>query len=75
MVKAVGFPWKIKKRDVLKFFDGLDILNGEQGIRVVKRGKGAMEAYVNFATSADRYFALSRNRMKIDSQTIYGKFL
>lgn len=72
MVKAVGFPWKVKKRDVSMFFEGIDILNGEQGIRIVKRGKGAMEAYVKFATSADQYFALTRDRMKIDSQTIYG---
>lgn len=74
MVKAVGFPWKVTRGDVLKFFDGISVVNGEQGIRLVKRGKGAMVAYVKFATSGDQHFALTRNKMKIDSQTIYGSF-
>lgn len=71
-VKARGFPWKVTKADVIGFFQGIDIPNGEESIRIVKNV--AMEAYVDFATAKDHDIATSRNGRFFKSYKILGNF-
>lgn len=70
MVMARGFQWKVTKKDVMNFFAGVKILNGENGINIIKNI--AMEAYVEFASKADRSKALALCNKKFDSRTIHG---
>lgn len=69
-VIARGFPWNVTKRDVIEFFKGVEILNGEHGISIVKNH--AMEAHIELSTAKDRDNALSRHKRKIGSQIING---
>lgn len=71
MVIARGFPWAVRKKDVMEFFKGVDILNGEHGIKIVKNN--AMEAHIELTTAKERDHAISRNKRMFGSRTIYGK--
>lgn len=70
MVMARGFQWKVTKKDVMSFFAGVKILNGENGINIIKNI--AMEAYVEFSSKSDRTKALALCNKKFDSRTIHG---
>lgn len=72
MVLARGFQWKVTKEDVMQFFKGIKILNGEKGINIIKNV--AMEAYVELATKADVKKALALNKKLVDDRTVHGKF-
>lgn len=71
MVLARGFQWKVSKKDVLDFFAGVKVLNGEQGVNIIKNG--AMEAYVELPSKAERKKALALTTRKVDSRIVYGK--
>lgn len=70
MVLARGFQWKVTKQNVINFFKGIRILNGEQGINIMK--DGAMMAYVELVSSADVKKALALDNKRVDSRTIHG---
>lgn len=72
IVLARGFQWKVSKNDVIAFFGGIKILNGEKGINIIKNG--AMEAYVELPNKAERRKAIALNNKKMDSRAIYGEF-
>lgn len=71
MVMANGFRWNITKNDVHEFFKGVNILNGDDGIFIVK--DLSMKAYIQFATKADRKKALAKHMKQMHSRIIYGK--
>lgn len=71
MVLARGFQWKVSKKDVVEFFAGVKILNGEKGVNIIKNG--AMEAYVELPSKSERKKALALSNKKVDSRTVYGK--
>lgn len=71
MVLARGFQWKVTKKDVLDFFEGVKVLNGEKGINIIKNG--AMEAYVELPSKAERKKALALTTRKVDSRIVYGE--
>lgn len=68
MVLARGFQWKVTKRDVVKFFKGIKILNGENGVNIIKNV--AMEAYIELSSKADVKKALEFNNKIVDSRSI-----
>lgn len=70
-VLARGFPWDVEKSDVLTFFKGIKIPNGEKSIHIQK--KKAMEAYIDVATDVDHDNALSRSGRLVGSHKIFGK--
>lgn len=72
MVLARGFQWKVTKRDVMDFFAGINILNGEKGINIMKNV--AMEAYIELVSKADVHKALALNNKRVDFRTIHGKY-
>lgn len=71
-IKARGFPWNVKRADVIDFFEGIHILNAEEGIRIEKNV--AMEAFVDLATPKDHDNALTRNGRMFQSKRIFGNF-
>lgn len=71
MVMARGFQWKVSKKDVMDFFKGIKILNGEKGVNIIKNV--AMEAYVELASKNDVKKALALNNKRIDSRTVHGE--
>lgn len=72
MVLVRGLPWKVTKDDVTKFLKGVKILNGDNGINIIKNV--AMEAYVELTSKADVKKALALNNKIIESRTIHSKF-
>lgn len=73
MVLARGFQWKVTKKDVMQFFKGINILNGEKGINIMKNV--AMEAFVELASKADVKKALALNNKRVESRTVHGNYL
>lgn len=71
MVMARGFQWKVSKKDVMDFFKGINILNGEKGINIMKNV--AMEAYIELASKNDVKKALALNNKRVDSRTVHGE--
>ena len=71
MVMARGFQWKVSKKDVMDFFKGIKILNGEKGINIMKNV--AMEAYIELASKNDVKKALALNNKRVDSRTVHGE--
>lgn len=65
-----GFPWATSKSDIKKFFKGVRIINGEQGIQMVKNG--AIEANFMVNNEDEVQKALAFNGQKFESKTIYG---
>lgn len=65
-----GFPWATSKGDIKKFFKGVRIINGEQGIQMVKNG--AIEANFMVTSEDEVQKALAFNGQKFESKTIYG---
>lgn len=72
MVMARGFQWKVSKKDVMDFFKGINILNGEKGINIMKNV--AMEAYIELASKNDVKKALALNNKRVDARTIHGEY-
>lgn len=70
MVLARGWPWKVTKIDVIKFFKGIKVLNGERGINIIKNV--AMEAYVELSSKADVKKALALNNRSVDLRPVHG---
>lgn len=66
-----GFPWTTSKSDIKKFFKGVRIINGEQGIQMAKNGC-AIEANFMVNNEDDVQKALAFNGQKFESKTIYG---
>lgn len=72
MVIARGFQWKVTKQNVIDFFKGIKIVNGENGIDIVKNV--AMEAHVVLASKADRKKALTLHNKIFESRAIAGMY-
>lgn len=72
MVMARGFQWKVTKQNVIDFFKGIKIVNGEDGINIVKNV--AMEAHVVLASKADRKKALTLHNRIFESRAIAGMY-
>lgn len=71
-VIARGFQWKVTKKNVMAFFKGIDIVDGEDGITIVKNG--AMEAHVVLASKADRKKAFALHNKLFESRAITSKY-
>lgn len=70
MVLARGFQWKVTKQDVIGFFKGIKVMNGENGINIIKNV--AMEAYVELASKADVKTALKLDNKRVDDRVVHG---
>lgn len=56
---------------MIDFFKGVKILNGEDGINIIKNV--AMEAYVELVSKADVKAALKLDSKRVDDRMIHSK--
>jgi len=67
IVKLRGLPYEATKDNIVQFFDGLNIKEGEDGIFIAKTsvGRASGDGYVEFVDNANAKLALERNKAKI----------
>lgn len=70
MILARGFQWKVTKQDVISFFKGIKIVDGEKGINIIKNV--AMEAYIEVVSKADVKAAVKLHNKRVDERVIHG---
>lgn len=77
LIRIRGLPWSTTKTDILNFFHGVRILNGEDGIHLItlaltpNRPMG--EAYIELATQRDLEIAHDFDRKCLGSRYIEGR--
>lgn len=76
MIRIRGLPWSTTKKEICEFFNGVNILNGENGVHLItfagKRLKPLGEAYIQLASEDDFNFAQTFNRKNLGSRYIEG---
>lgn len=76
LIRIRGLPWTTTKRDIIEFFDGVDILNGEDGIHMVTLSsipnRPLGEAYIQLASQNDLDLAHTFDRKNLGSRYIEG---
>lgn len=79
LIRIRGLPWSTTKRDILDFFAGVHILNGEDGIHLITLAltpnRPLGEAYIQLATERDLERAHSFDRKNLGSRYIEGRLL
>lgn len=79
LIRIRGLPWSTTKQDILDFFDGVHILNGEDGIHLVTLAlvpnRPLGEAYIQLATQRDLELAHTFDRKNLGSRYIEGRWL
>lgn len=70
VILARGFPWIASKADVANFFSDINILGGNDAIKLEKRG--AMEATFCVQSKKDIRKALAHNNRSDGSRIIHG---
>jgi len=75
VVKARGLPWSCTANEMIKFFNDVDILNGEEGVHFTlnKEGRPSGEAFVELTSQADLDKALTHNNEHIGKRYIEVK--
>lgn len=78
-IRIRGLPWSTTKRDILNFFHGVHILNGEDGIHLITLAltpnRPLGEAYIQLATQRDLEMAHNFDRKNLGSRYIEGRLL
>lgn len=76
LIRIRGLPWTTTKRDIIDFFDGVHILNGEDGIHMVTYAllpnRPLGEAYIQLASQRDLELAHTFDRKNLGSRYIEG---
>ncbi|XP_022089202.1 heterogeneous nuclear ribonucleoprotein H3-like isoform X2 [Acanthaster planci] len=72
VVRARGLPWSCTHHEVMKFFDGCNILGGKDGIHFTfnKNGRPSGECFVEFETEEDFEQAMTKHKKEIGSRYI-----
>eukprot|EP00899_Mesostigma_viride_P005866 jgi/Mesvir1/15280/Mv06498-RA.1 len=70
VVRLRGLPWQATEKDVVEFFKGLAIPDGNVLLCLNFQGKPTGEAYVKFASVADASAALQKSRSNMGHRYI-----
>lgn len=77
LIRIRGLPWSTTKQDILDFFDGVHILNGEDGIHLITLpmlpSRPLGEAYIQLASERDLDLAHTFDRKNLGSRYIEGE--
>lgn len=77
LIRIRGLPWSTTKQDILNFFDGVHILNGEDGIHLVTLAllpnRPLGEAFIQLATQKDLNLAHTYDRKNLGTRYIEGR--
>lgn len=76
LIRIRGLPWSTTKHDILQFFDGVHIVNGQDGIHLITLSllpnRPLGEAYIQLATQEDLELAHTFHRKTLGSRYIEG---
>lgn len=77
IIRIRGLPWNTTKQEICDFFDGVNIVNGENGIHWVtlatNHTKPLSEAYIELASYDDFQRAQSFHKKNLGTRYIEGK--
>lgn len=78
IIRIRGLPWNTTKQEICDFFDGVNIVNGENGIHWVtlatNHTKPLSEAYIELASFDDLQRAQTFHKKNLGTRYIEGKF-
>lgn len=77
LIQASGFPWFATKQDIVEHFNGINILNGENGIHFIidKTKNSRNEAMIQLATEKDYQKATTQKMKKMGPFSIKSKMI
>lgn len=77
LIRIRGLPWSTSKGEILDFFNGVRIRNGENGIHLVTFAENSTrplgEAYIELQTAKDLDLARAFDRKNLGTRYIEGK--
>lgn len=79
IIRIRGLPWNTTKHEICDFFDGVNIVNGENGIHLItvatNTSRPLGEAYIELATNEDLQLVHSFHKKNLGARYIEGKFI
>lgn len=75
VIKLRGLPWSATNNDIMKFLDGINITNGNEGVHLLTttEGRQSGEAFVEVDTEEDVENALKRDNALMGQRYIESK--
>lgn len=77
LIRIRGLPWTASKREILDFFNGVNILNGENGVHLItlsdNKSRPMGEAYIQLASEQDFNKAQTFHRKNMGQRYIESK--
>lgn len=78
IIRIRGLPWNTSTKEILDFFDGLNIVNGENGIHLISLAtnttKPLGEAFIELATVYDFQASQRYHKKNLRNRYIEGKY-
>lgn len=79
IIRIRGLPWNTTVREICDFFEGVNILNGENGVHLItlatNNSKPLGEAYIELASNEDFELAKSFHKKNLGTRYIEGILL
>lgn len=74
LIRIRGLPWSATKKEIVQFFDGVNILNGENGVHLItlsgNKSRPLGEAYIQLASEDDFNKAQNFHRQNMGQRYI-----
>lgn len=78
MIRIRGLPWSATKKEIVQFFDGVHILNGENGVHLItlsgNKSRPLGEAYIQLASEDDFKQAQNFHRQNMGQRYIESMY-
>lgn len=76
IIRIRGLPWNTTKQEICDFFEGVNIVNGENGIHLItlatNNSKPLGEAYIELASNDDLQLAHTFHKKNLGTRYIEG---
>lgn len=77
LIRIRGLPWTATKKEIVEFFKGVNILNGENGVHLItlsgNKARPLGEAYIQLASEEDFNAAQNFHRQNMGPRYIESK--